>query len=198
MNLLITNHRYSNELEDSEEIEVAEEAKKIINTRTKNSDKKDKGRRHNYPKFGRKWSQKFWRWGRKEDKNVFSLFHKLLEEADKSIEEFFSFKPSNMFDNKNCKIRGKQQDIIVAKLWKEWNWKKEPYFLLKRLLKLYSNQTFSVREIKALKKIVRSQNQGVELDMGGILYNYPGKTLGTLKATIQNILSRKFIEERFC
>ena len=190
MNSFITKHSDSNELEDSKELVVEEEAKKIFKTKSKSSNKKDKVRRHNYPKFGRKWSQKFWRWGRKEDKEVFSHFHNLLEEANKSIEEFFSFKPSNMFDNKNCKIRGKQQNKIIIKLWKDWNWKKEPYFLLKRLLKLYSNQTFSVREIKALKRIVKSQNQGVELDMRSILYNYPGKTLGTLEATIKNILSK--------
>ena len=171
------------------DVEEPDEHRKVFEVSQKNSSKKDKGKSHNYPKYERKCSQKFRRWGRREDKDVFNKLWDRLDEINKSAEEFFNFDSSAIFDNANLKIKGRLQNEVASRLWKD------PYFLLKRLFKLYSNQSFSVREVRTLKRTIRNLKQKSTLNEKSILYNYPGKTLKTLKETIQNILTRKYNED---
>ena len=171
------------------------ESKAIVEISPKNSWKKDKGKPHNYPKFGRKCSQKFTRWGRVEDKEVFNILHQILGELNISMEEFFDFDPSSIFDDVNLRIKGRLQNEVVKKIWIETNWRKRPYFLMKRIFKKYSCQDFSYREVKALKRTVMSLKAGWVLDERTILRSYPGKTLKTIYAAIQDVLQGKFIQD---
>ena len=189
-NACLEYHRgWINLMDSYRDVKEPAEYEKVFEIYQKNASKKDKGKSHNYPKYGRKCSQKFRRWGRKEDKDVFNKLCERLEEINKSVEEFFNFDSSAIFDNINLKIKGRLQNEVVSRLCKDTNWRKDPYFLLKRLLKLYSNQTFSVREVKTLKRTIRGLKQNSTLNEKSILYNYPGKTLKNLKETIKNILS---------
>ena len=149
----------------------------------------------NLPQIKRKWNQNFSRWAKNKDKEVFYFLHKLLYKLGITMEEFFDFDPSTMFNEVSLKIRSRLQREVITKLWKETNWNKEPYFLLKRLLKKYTCQKFTDSEINSLRRIINSIKPGSVVNLQKILYHFPGKTSRTMKAVISDIVSHKLIEK---
>ena len=72
-------------------------------------------------------------------------------------------------------------------------WRKQPYHLMKRMMKLYSLQEFSVREVKSLRKILDS-HKSKKIQISSILKNYPGKTPKSLKMMIAKFSKDKNVE----
>ena len=93
------------------------------------------------------------RWNRETDKDVFQFLRDSLKTKHMDIEEF-------IFDT-SVKITNDKEETILWEMRREmlelaihkFGWINTPYFLFKRLRKLASNQSFSFRETKQLKKI---------------------------------------------
>ena len=149
--------------------------------------KKYKSAPHYNLKIERKWNDNFSKWRRIEDKEVFNRLNQILWELNLSMEEFFNFDSSLMFDDINLKINGRLQYNVMKKIWEETNWIKRPYFLLKRIFKKYSCQNFTYKEAKILKRIVMKLKAGCIINERTILNSFPGKTLKTIYTTIQKI-----------
>lgn len=58
----------------------------------------------------------------------------------------------------------------------ESGWRREFEFLEQRFKKMMEQEFFSVRELKALKKLIRSMKYRDKVDWASIHYHFPGKS----------------------
>jgi hypothetical protein len=91
----------------------------------------------------------------------------------------------------NCQAEGldiedfwKDNEILRPQLYKlllkvkeEINWGGPKVELLKRIRKLGKSTTFTVREVKLLRKLINQQKREGYTDFKAVLYYFPGKSL---------------------
>ena len=87
---------------------------------------------------------------------------------------------------------GFEADIVLKEILTEahqrTNFKGDKVYLLKRIQKLVSNQTFSVRENKLLKNLVGVQLQTNKLNFSQIEYFLPGKKSEIVRREIGKLM----------
>ena len=77
---------------------------------------------------------------------------------------------------------------ILSDAYKQTNFKRDKIQLLKRIRKLISNQKFSLRELKILKKLVRAQKLSHKIDYKQIEYFFPGKLSENVRKEIEKLV----------
>lgn len=109
------------------------------------------------------------RWGRIEDRSAYEVFRNYLNETDLTVEEVFR------------KPKSKRATLFLESLGKQCGWKRELIYFEQRLKKLNDLKTFSVREMKLLRRTIRRQKKVGEIDWDQVLYNFPGKTMDMIQ-----------------
>lgn len=127
----------------------------------------------NIPTKPKRKRQEKGRWGRKNDKDMFTKLLELLKPLGIC---------QNTFYCASMEQKASKYKILMELLIEGISWKGTKEHLIKRIHTLASVQTFSVREMKTLRKLVReSENQ---IDYTTIQLSFPGKTLQTIRNTI--------------
>lgn len=121
------------------------------------------------------------RWNRNKDKSLFKVIRSLEKEGKLSLEELISLDAS----------KDASSNPGVCILAKKFRWKSLKKFLLLRIQSL-SKRDFSVRETKALKKILKKEYQYKDLDYSKIIEEFPGKTVRRLEEVCDEIIRRRF------
>ena len=117
----------------------------------------------------------FTRWGKEKDKLAFKLLKSMCKEKDLDITKFIQTEVSKVMNLKTCEFVSNSHKIIVEFIASKYNWIRKPVFLFQRFQKVYSLQnTFSIRELKLLKKIL-IKSQGSSDWENVIMYHFPGK-----------------------
>lgn len=70
----------------------------------------------------------------------------------------------------------------------ECSWMQSSEILLRRFIKMSSVQTFSIRELKHLRGIIRAQKKTKFLNFKEISAEFPGKELRTLEKAAKKLL----------
>lgn len=99
---------------------------------------------------------------------MFKILHDLWDQYCVSIECFYD----------SDRVFSKDWDQVLNKLIEQIKWRnsrKEE--LLTRITKIAANKSFSVRDGKLLKKLVKSQSSKGEIDYKALQYYFPGKTV---------------------
>ncbi|CAI2384366.1 unnamed protein product [Moneuplotes crassus] len=112
------------------------------------------------------------RFSKKHDREMFRILRKLCDIHCVSL-SCFSFPKDPL---------SKDVKSVLDELMKEVEWRtnrKED--LLRRIIKYTTNSTFSVRDGKLLRRLVRSQIKKGEVDYSSLLYYFPGKTAEQLE-----------------
>ncbi|CAI2382756.1 unnamed protein product [Moneuplotes crassus] len=112
------------------------------------------------------------RFSKKHDREMFRILRELCDVHCVSL-SCFSLPEDSL---------PKDARSVLDKLMKEVKWRtnrKED--LLKRITKYTTNSTFSVRDGKLLRRLVRSQIKKGEVDYSSLLYYFPGKTAEQLE-----------------
>ena len=77
---------------------------------------------------------------------------------------------------------------ILAEAHQRTNFRGDKVYLLKRIQKLASNQTFSVRENKLLKKLITKQFESNRINFGQIEYFFPGKESKVVRREVGKLM----------
>ncbi|CAI2382893.1 unnamed protein product [Moneuplotes crassus] len=112
------------------------------------------------------------RFSKKHDREMFRILRELCEAQCVSL-SCFSLPKDHLSEDAGS---------ILDELMKEVKWRtnrKED--LLRRITKYTTNSTFSVRDGKLLRRLVRSQIKKGEVDYSSLLYYFPGKTAEQLE-----------------
>lgn len=80
------------------------------------------------------------------------------------------------FWKKDEKINSVHKSIL-CRIVSETNWKGTKNELLSRMRKVALNSTFSVRDVKLLRKLVNEQKRNGYTNFEEVLYYFPGKSL---------------------
>lgn len=107
-------------------------------------------------------------------------------EKEISIQQMFKFK----FNRRN------NYDNGIKKLVNLSSWARPIKELIRRIESLHNNQEFSVRDLKSFKKIVKPQIKTGTIDYESLLFEFPGKTLETIKNTINKLYGTKLFKVR--
>ena len=150
---------------DTDKIETVEQT--LCESVQLNSDVKRKNRRCGY-----------YRWNRKDDAKMFYE----LKEAWK----LSSINPEDFYD-KNCFISNQHLDVLNT-LVNRLQWRRGSDTLLKRIRTLSKNQTLSIRQEKTLKRLIQQAKlTKQEISIDNILNLFPGKSVSSIKAYIDQI-----------
>lgn len=121
------------------------------------------------------------RWNRQKDKVLFQVIRSLEADGKVTFEELISMNAGR----DACSHPG------VSLLAKKFGWKSLKKYLVLRIQSL-SKRDFSVRETKALKRILKRDYEYKDLDYGKIIYEFPGKSVQRLKEVCDEIIQRRF------
>lgn len=103
---------------------------------------------------------------------MFQQLRQLLTKCEVQIEDLFVAKSNRLKGNAL---------LVLKEIAEIINWRSSRSDLQKRIRKLASQTTFSVRDKKLLKKLVNKQRKVGEINFDDILYYFPGKSVETLK-----------------
>lgn len=79
--------------------------------------------------------------------------------------------------------------LILFEICLEVNWHQGIEQLLKRMQKTIQNQSLSVREVKLLRKLLRSHKGDVmNLDINDLMYHFPGKGTSLIQNAVKDML----------
>lgn len=120
------------------------------------------------------------RWGRKDDKALFSHIRAMENQNFFTFEDLLSW--SNSFDKVNR--------AAVVELAARSDWKSTPEKLLTRI-RGRSCSKFSFREKKALKRILRKEYNYSKIDYERVIQEFPGKSVEALKKLWRRLLMSK-------
>ena len=112
------------------------------------------------------------------DIELFGILKELWELHQRNIDEFMT----NQFD---ADITLKE---ILTEAYQRTNFRGDKIYLLKRIQKLVSTQTFSVRENKLLKKLITQQLESKKIDFVQIEYFFPGKQSEVVRREIGKLI----------
>lgn len=121
------------------------------------------------------------RWGRKEDREMFSQLKSILLQLGIDADEFYQ----EPFEYKATRTD------IFSRLLARSNWKNDIESLVHRVHTLTSIQEFSTRDMKLLKRLVKRQKVDQKLDYDVLAFNFPGKTETCIKQAIRLHLTSK-------
>jgi len=110
------------------------------------------------------------RWSKAQDITLFEAFKKLLKGRKMALSKFRTLK-GKMTTN---------QRTLLFDLKEESHWRGNIYSLLGRLKKIMAQSTFTAREIRLLKRLVKTQ-WNETIDFKQILTNFPGRAMKDLK-----------------
>ena len=102
------------------------------------------------------------------------------------IEEFLIVDSDDVLDHRTRTIKNNFYEDIIERIYKVIGWKRTPYDLLKRMLKLSKNQTFSVREERFLINLKRNRKFS-KLNISKLHENFPGKRIVVLKEKLNSL-----------
>ncbi|CAI2361455.1 unnamed protein product [Moneuplotes crassus] len=119
------------------------------------------------------------RWGKKEDKTLFYAIRQLEKQGVLKLDDLFDIEP-----------RDARYNIILRYLRNELGWKSVFKDLVKRI-KTRISDSFSHREIKQLKNIIKKEYNYRNLDYEKILYDFPGKSLARVTEVADLIVRSK-------
>jgi len=71
------------------------------------------------------------------------------------------------------------------------------YALVRRLSKINTTQSFSVREQKSLRALIRSQKKTNTIDLPAIAKEFPGKNIKTLERIAKKLLKIRVWPKHF-
>lgn len=134
------------------------------------------------PVTKRKTSQKFTRWGKEEDRELFKKIRELCRSMSIDINNFYRAD----YATKMC-YKDLLNELLVG-----INWKGTPELLMKRIHKFTSKQSVSVREGKAIRKVINSKFTESDLSIEELSYYLPGRTTEILENFIQKEISKRF------
>lgn len=119
------------------------------------------------------------RWGKEKDKHVYHALSKHLNNLEISLQDFFQSIPVESDNNLK----------ILSKVAEDCQWNRTLPNLFKRLRKLYTNTKFSVRDIKALGKLIKRKETVCEqVNYQELCFHFPGKSVDSLKEQVQILL----------
>ena len=126
-------------------------------------------------------SMRMRRWGRESDRNVFRFLNTELSSINMDLYQF-------LYENNHWIVDDSWQDIlweirlnILERIIEKYNWHNTPYSLFRRLRKLVQNQSFSVRDIKLLKRVVKRQKILKCYNITELITLFPGKFECTIR-----------------
>ena len=124
-------------------------------------------------------SQKFTRWGRKDDKKAFIILNEYLIRTNMTLESFFS-----------CYMT--IYKYILFKIAKNGNWLRNHQALYQRMAGTYEKaKNFSVRNKKKLYSLLVSHTKIQNIDIEKVYEDFPGMTRQALLTQIQFKLADK-------
>ena len=109
---------------------------------------------------------------------LFEILKEFWELHQRNIDEFLT----NQFE---VDVTLKE---ILTEAHQRTNFRGSKVYLLKRIQKLVSTQTFSVRENKLLKKLVTGQLESCKIDFLHIEYFFPGKQSEVVRREIGKLM----------
>ena len=107
------------------------------------------------------------RWRKEDDKRLFSIYRNLWRNAMLNINDVVSIPLK----------KNKVHKRIIQQVGENVGWKGKTSMLSKRIKKILTNYSLSVREKQDLTRLYKKQVKQSELDWEKILYEFPGKTL---------------------
>ena len=87
-------------------------------------------------------------------------------------------------------IKDQMYANIINRLAIDTNWSSTPYHLLYRILRLWSNQEFSVRQEKLLKKLLSRKSKDKQIDLRKIAEFFPGKFTNSIQSKSRELNSQ--------
>ena len=114
---------------------------------------------------------KFSRWSKDDDKKLYKTLLNLVAQNKISNKFIENAQEIDLFANS-------KEIKIVANLMK---WKNPLPDLLKRIQKILNSSTFSVRELMALKRIIRQRHLTGPIDYEFLMLEFPGKSRSTIE-----------------
>ena len=126
-------------------------------------------------------SIKMRRWDKESDRNVFRFLSTELSSINMELYQF-------LYENNHWIVDDSWQDIlwekrlnILEKIIEKYNWHNTPYYLFKRLRRLVQNQSFSVRDLKLLKRVVKRMKISKCYNITELISLFPGKFECTIR-----------------
>ena len=121
---------------------------------------------------------KYTRWGKKDDRRLYTKLKVLQKEGLLSLSDFS--------DDSTL-----PEDSLITSLSYEVSWRGSQELLIRRIRKILKPSKLSVRERKLLLNLVIEAQQQKTIDYEEISYNFPGKDLQYLKNEIQIIIEEE-------
>ncbi|CAI2383465.1 unnamed protein product [Moneuplotes crassus] len=122
------------------------------------------------------------RFSKKHDREMFSILRELCDTHCVPLSNF-------------CSVREplvESAQLVMDKLSEEIKWRKSrKKDLLKRICKYVNDPTFSLRDARLLRELVKSQKQKGAIDFTSLLYYFPGKTAQQLEYQYSKSKDRK-------
>ena len=132
----------------------------------------------------------FRRWGKEKDKKAFDMLKNLCQNNGLSVDQFLSADVAEVIDEFKRIFINKLYSNIIQSIAEQYSWMRKPIYLFHRLKKIYSSDnTFSFREIKLLKRLILKSNSDSD-DIEGIMYHFPGKSESIIRNAARNIKQR--------
>jgi len=103
--------------------------------------------------------------------DLFIALNKFCKDSDLEISDFLQTKGT---------LKGDLYEAL-KNFEEQIQWRSGPKVLLRRLRRIGSRKTFSVRETKLLRKLINAQKKQGYVDFDEILEEFPGKTVEILK-----------------
>jgi hypothetical protein len=126
-------------------------------------------------------SERKTRWGKKNDKLLFKMIRVLESRGLVSLDHLLSLK-----ENKEA-VKDRQMNLLANKA----NWIGPIRNLSKRIKTLCTQRPMSVRERKFLKKIIRRDYEGTEINYNKLLEEFPGKKQRFLESIVGSLKPNK-------
>ena len=115
------------------------------------------------------------RWGRGEDRKVFSYLRRVLPKYNLDLESFIHNVEFNSDDEDFRSINLNLRLTILQDIIKKFNWCNTSFTLFKRFKKLTENQDFSFRESKLLRRTLRNMRKDNIYDFQVVANLFPYK-----------------------
>ena len=123
------------------------------------------------------YSEKQARWGRDQDKILFSTIREMERRGEINYNEILEINPSIW--HARCPE--------IKELCCRVKWKRAKKDLVHRIQKLSSRTKMSVREEKLFKKIIKRDYKQSNIDSRSVLFHFPGKTVEILERHYESI-----------
>lgn len=132
----------------------------------------------------KKWSkhrEKFTRWGKEEDREMFRTLKSIWRHKGIDIPTFYA---------EDLHIKLQKYEDLLSTLVHQIKWRGTPELLMRRIHKCTQKGKISVREGKSIRQIVQKQKMNGIFDIEALSYYCPGRTNETLLQFLNKPVSK--------